>query len=322
MMIYIIIVNWNGIDDTLACLNSLLKLSYKDFSIVVCDNGSLDDSLEKLGEWHCSLGDIDKKKYIYERINVNEVGQYRKKDDSCGIYVIDIKKNLGFSGGNNVGINFALSQGDMKYVWLLNNDTVVDKNSLSIMESAFDKNKNIGICGSRLVYFDDRDKIQGLGGVFYPVFCMAKHYKAHERSDMKFDDDIVSKNIDYIIGASMLISKSVLDDIGGLCEEYFLYYEEIDFCLRAKKNGYQIFVATDSIVYHKEGASTKKESKGAVSDYYFVRNRLLVAKKFYPKWYLTVYLSIFIALINRVKRKEYKKARNVINVLLNKEMEI
>ncbi|WP_407330218.1 glycosyltransferase family 2 protein [Klebsiella pneumoniae] len=321
-MIYIILVNWNGINDTLACLDSLLKLNCDNFSIVVCDNGSSDNSSLKIQEWFCSLENEQRNKCNLHKVSEKQLDKKFDKNKNLNIFFIDIGKNLGFSGGNNVGIKFSLSQGDMDYVWLLNNDTVVDSNSLSIMKSAFSRNENIGICGSRLVYFDARDTIQGLGGVFYPILCMAKHYKAYEPADMQFNDDLVSDQIDYIIGASMLISKNVLDDIGGLCEDYFLYFEEIDFCLRAKNAGYKIFVTTESIVYHKEGASTKKNSKGIVSDFYWVRNRLLVAKKFYPYYYVPVYLSLLIALVNRIRRKEYHKAMNVINVMLNKNMKV
>ncbi|HAO3154756.1 TPA: glycosyltransferase family 2 protein, partial [Escherichia coli] len=133
--------------------------------------------------------------------------------------------------------------------------------------------KKIGICGSRLVYFSERDKLQGLGGVFNPLFCSSYHYKANENATIEFDDEVISNSIDYVIGASMLISAEALNDIGVLCEDYFLYYEEIDYCLRAKNLGYRIYCATESIVYHKEGASTQK---GILSDYFWVRNRILI----------------------------------------------
>lgn len=314
-MIYIIVLNWNGINDTLPCLDSLLKLKYKNIKIVVCDNGSVDGSIEKIHEWYNFLDLNIKNNFGCIEIDREKVSSFKTVDNISGIYVINIGENLGYAGGNNIGINFALNQNDMDSVWILNNDTVVDENSLSLMRSAFEYDEKIGICGSRLVYFDERDKLQGLGGVFNPVFCVSKHYKAYERSDCTFDDESVSLDIDYVIGASMLIKKEVLESIGGLCEDYFLYYEEIDYCLRAKSKGYKIFVCTESIVYHKEGASTKKNQKGVLADYYSVRNRLLIAKKFYPFWYLSVYLSIFFVLFNRVRRKEYNKAINVLKIL-------
>ena len=148
-MIYIILVNWNGINDTLACLDSLLKLNCDNFSIVVCDNGSSDNSSLKIQEWFCSLENEQRNKCNLHKVSEKQLDKKFDKNKNLNIYFIDIGKNLGFSGGNNVGIKFSLSQGDMDYVWLLNNDTVVDSNSLSIMKSAFSRNENIGICGSK-----------------------------------------------------------------------------------------------------------------------------------------------------------------------------
>ncbi|WP_336185614.1 glycosyltransferase family 2 protein [Klebsiella grimontii] len=312
-MIYIIVLNWNGITDTISCLESLLKLNYKNTKIVVCDNGSTDNSIEKINKWYTSI-DI-KKNLEYAKIDIVNVNNYSTLENTPGLYIIDIGKNLGYAGGNNVGIKFALNQQDMDSVWILNNDTIVNENSLSLMRATLENDQNIGVCGSRLVYFDDREKLQGLGGLFNPVLCTSKHYKAYERADKIFDNENVSSNIDYVIGASMLIKRAVLESIGGLCEDYFLYYEEIDYCIRAKKLGYRVFVCTESVVYHKEGASTKKNQKGILADYYSVRNRLLISKKFYPKYYALVYLSIWLVLLNRVRRKEFHKAKNVLKIL-------
>lgn len=313
-MIYVIVLNWNGIKDTIPCLDSLIKLNYKDIKIVVCDNGSKDRSIEIIEEWYFSSENI-KNNFEFTTLNMNEFHDYKTVDSVPGIYVINIGNNLGYAGGNNVGVKFALNQTDMDSVWILNNDTIVDENSLTLMRATFESDKKIGVCGSRLVYFDERDKLQGLGGVFNPVFCISKHYQAYECADKVFDNRDVSRSIDYVIGASMLIKRDVLESIGGLCEDYFLYYEEIDYCLRVKEKGYKIFVCTESVVYHKEGASTKKNQKGILADYFSVRNRLLISKKFFPKYYPVVYLSIFLVMLNRVKRKEYHKAKNVLKIL-------
>ncbi|HDY8629649.1 TPA: glycosyltransferase family 2 protein, partial [Klebsiella pneumoniae] len=98
-----------------------------------------------------------------------------------------------------------------------------------------------------------------------------------EDSDISIQNEIVAKNIDYIIGASFYITKSVLKDVGIFSEDYFLYFEEIDYCMRARKFGYRIYPVSNSVVYHKEGASTKKMSKGVISDYFSIKNRLVVS---------------------------------------------
>lgn len=314
-MIYIIVLNWNGINDTIPCIESLLKLKYKNIKIVICDNGSVDGSIGIIDKWYSSLDLSNKSDFEYAEVDTPRINKFKTLANSQGIYVINIGDNLGYAGGNNVGIKFALNQEDMQAVWILNNDTIVDENSLSELIAAADKDENIGVCGSRLVYFDCREKLQGLGGIFNPFFCISKHYKANEYSGNVYDNEFVSNKIDYVIGASMLIKRNVLENVGSLCEDYFLYYEEIDYCLRAKKQGYKVYACTESIVYHKEGASTKKNQKGILADYYSVKNRLLIATKFYPRYYMLVYLSIFLVLFNRVKRKEFRKAKNVLGIL-------
>jgi GT2 family glycosyltransferase len=109
------------------------------------------------------------------------------------------------------------------------------------------------------VYFDCKNKIQGIGGVINKVLCTTEHYLENNDADIEIDDDNASTKIDYIIGASFFITKKVLDDIGDLSEDYFLYFEEIDYCLRAKEKGYGIYPVSESIVYHKEEHQQKSK---------------------------------------------------------------
>lgn len=161
----------------------------------------------------------------------------------------------------------------------------------------------IGICGSRLVYYYDKQKLQGLGGIINPWLCTTKHYAAFEKSDLVFNDDEVEKNIDYIIGASMLLSRGLLEKVGLLCEDYFLYYEEVDIAQRSKPY-FKIGVASESIVYHKEGASTGG-AMNYFSDACCLRNRLRIAERFFPKSYWIVRLSYIIAMFNRLRRRQF-----------------
>ena len=124
-MIYIIVLNWNGISDTISCLESLFKLNYKNTKIVVCDNGSTDNSIEKIDKWYTSVN--IKKNLEYANIDILNVNNYSTLENTPGLYIIDIGKNLGYAGGNNVGIKFALNQQDMDSVWILNNDTKIGR---------------------------------------------------------------------------------------------------------------------------------------------------------------------------------------------------
>ena len=219
-LVYIILLNYKNALDTLECIKSVSMLVYSNFKIIVLDNASGDGSEECI------------KKFINESVLKN-------------IAFIQTGKNLGFAGGNNIGIQHALRDDDMKYVWLLNNDTEVDELALTELVDKMENNSSIGICGSKLIYFYDHRTLQGYGGRYCPRLGYA--------TTIKDVDDIPKMN--YTIGASMLVSREFLENVGLMCEDYFLYYEELDWAERGKKQNYRIDCAVDSIVYHKEGAS-------------------------------------------------------------------
>ncbi len=308
-MIYIIVLNWKGAADTIACLNSLFFLKDVKFRIVVCDNASPDNSYSDIRDWlinqkkqssgymtNCCLIELSKENSLH----------YLIPEEDKSIYLIQTGANLGYAGGNNVGIRFAMNQPDMSYVWVLNNDTEVEPDSLYHMVKRCESNPKIGICGSKLVYHHDRSKLQGLGGLYNPWLCTTKHYAAFSDSQSEFDDIAVAKKIDYIIGASMLLTRPLLERIGLLCEDYFLYYEEIDLALRAK-GLFSLGVASKSVVYHKEGASMDG-GRSVFSDFYAVKNKLTLTKNRNRKYYLFVWLSLFGVFFNRLRRLEWSKA--------------
>lgn len=318
-MIYIIVLNWNGVEDTLNCLTSLTKMKHKDYAIIVCDNGSTDDSIKKIIHWGESLIERcnDEFNFIYSKIKkAEEVHLNLQKKN---IVLFDIGKNLGYAAGNNIGLNYAIKQDNCEAVWILNNDTEVDENALSEIIK-YRHIKGDGIYGSKLVYFHDKKTIQGLGGLVNKYLCTTSHYMEGENIDIKIDNEKISDNIDYIIGASFFITNKVLRDVGEFSEDYFLYFEEIDYCIRAKNKGYNIFPVSGSVVYHKEGASTKKDSKGILSDYLSIKNRLLVSKKFYRKYFYIVYLSLIGVLLNRLIRHEMIKAKNIALLIFGKDV--
>lgn len=282
--VYIIILNYNGWNDTICCLESIFKLNYNSYSVVVCDNCSTDDSENKILEWK------DK--------NLDKPFKY-----------IQVQKNLGYAGGNNQGIKYVLTKGDMDYIWVLNNDTVVDKDALTRLIEKMRSDKKIGMCGSKLVSYYNHSLIQGYGGTLNKWFGISKHI---------VDKNNIS-NMFYVIGASMFVSKKFLDQIGLMNEEYFLYYEETDWAIRAKKR-FKIDCAIDSIVYHKEGASIGANSwdvnnKSILADYFAIRNRILFMKKYYPCRLPIVYIGVIIAIFNRVRRKQFSRVWMFIKLI-------
>ena len=173
---------------------------------------------------------------------------------------------------------------------------------------------DIGLCGSKLVYHHDRQKIQGLGGLFNPWLATSVHYAINQDSNQSYADEDLERRIDYVIGASLFLRASLLRDIGLLEERYFLYFEEIDLAYRASPQ-YSIGMASASVVYHKEGATTKRGTS-VLADFYVLRNRLLFTWCNARRFILSVWLGLFVALFNRLRRRQWRKAWNVARIII------
>lgn len=310
-MNYIIVLNWNSAKETLACLESLLKLNNSSKNrIIICDNDSKIESYEKILNY---LHNNYQESFVaFDEDNThNNIIQSE-------IYLIRNKKNYGYAGGNNVGIRFALQFSEMEYVWVLNNDTIVKNDSLEQLINKIKSNKDYGIVGSRLVELENKNKVQGIGGIINPWFCTTKEIGNNYCIDDEIDEIYYENKIDYVIGASLLISKECLERVGLLCDEYFLYYEEIDYCNRVKLKGLQVGIASKSVVFHELGVSTSK-GKSDIADFYSVRNRLIISKRFYSKYYLTTYFSLVFVLFNRIRRRDYTKMIGIVKILFKKK---
>lgn len=312
-MNYVIILNWRNIEDTVHCVNSLLQVNTSNLSIIVCDNDSGDSSLDKLNESILQFENTSLVRRNIIKLSENDISEFGPLSEKPTIYLMQNNENYGYAGGNNRGITLALKDRNCEYVWLLNNDTEVTENSFSGLYNKMQQDLTIGICGSVLLLEDDRERLQGVGGGYNPKLCTTWHVLGNTPYSELKEYNCDNVKIDYVIGASMLIRASALRELGMLSEDYFLYYEEIDFCLKIQKR-YRISYAEESIVYHKLG-STIKKSKSVLADYLSVKNRLVVTRKFYPKYYAIVWASLIIVLFNRLKRSEFLKAKNVFKAM-------
>ncbi len=258
--VFVIIVNWNGWKDTLVCLASMEKVSqrYAEVTVVVVDNGSTNESVE-----------VIRKKF--PKITLLESG-----------------KNLGFTGGNNFGIRFAIQHG-ADFVWLLNNDTFVQRDVLSMMKVF--KDESVGICGSK-IYFaaghefhHDRYKEAERGKVFWyagGLVDWANMYASHRGVD-EVDHGQYDKTVStpFITGCSMMIKREVIEKVGVLDNRYYLYLEDLDYCLRAKNAGYKLMYAPSSVLWHVNAGSSARPGN-PLHEYYFTRNRLLLGFRYAP----------------------------------------
>lgn len=267
----IIILNWNGWMDTIECLESLYRITYPNYDVIVIDNGSNDDSVKKIKEYADGKIVVNSKFFKYnpnnKPIKVFEISEddarqgkfnrplYEKIDVDRRMILIKNEANYGFAGGNNVGIKFALSILNPDYVLLLNNDTVVDPKFLSELVKIAENNEKIGIIGPKIYYYDynkQNDIIWFAGGRIFWWFPL--HYHKGIRS---YDNVAYSRilEVDFITGACVLIRKEILCRLGLLPTEYFMQYEDIDFSMRVIKYGYKSVYVPMAKIWHKVSAS-------------------------------------------------------------------
>jgi len=245
----IIILNWNNWQDTVECLESLSQIDYPNYQIIVVDNGSNNDSVPQ----------------IRERFPV--------------IQLLESGKNLGFSGGVNFGIDHAK---DSDLILLLNNDTIVAKNFLTELVKTIITDDTIGLVGGKIYYFESTEpnalmhrntnKIWSAGGGITKFTKRTFHFGDKETDQGQYDQQ---REVDFLSGCCLLIKREVIEKIGPLDTDYFMYYEDVDFCLRAKARGYKIIYSPKGILWHK----VRQVSRKKFVDYYRMRNHLMLLKK-------------------------------------------
>ena len=319
--VYVILLNWNGWSDTIECLESLFKLNYPKFTVIVCDNDSSDGSIQKIEDWACGSLSVfcknpDIAPLVYPAIpkplpfiSLSSSNAMNKERSSARLVLIQTGANLGFAGGNNVGIRYALSCGDCEYVWLLNNDTVVDRQALSKIIEMVEANPELGICGSQLRNYWKLSDVITVGGRRY-IPWSGRTFPLREATN-----STESVSPDYIEGASMLITRKCLEEVGLLEEGYFLYYEELDLIHRARIR-FRYGFSPKSIVYHKEGASIgtaeSRVRRSSLAEYYQARNRIVFTWKYYP-WCLPSVLAVVGVSI--VQRTLIARPQNAIAII-------
>ncbi|MCK5681372.1 glycosyltransferase family 2 protein, partial [bacterium] len=255
----VIILNYNGWADTIECLESLLQSTYGNYQIVVVDNASTDNSLIFLKAWAddrlsvfrnqggpLKLSLSPKKKLLSSAV-------YKQAELSCDaddskvinaterIIFIGAEKNRGYAAGNNIGLRWALIKNSFAYCWLLNNDTVIACDCLEELVR-YARDNHTAITGCSLFNYAKPATIQSLGGHINRFFGTSHPILKMER---------LKNDLDYIEGAALLIEKGCLNRNGLLPEEYFLYFEEVDYCFKVCQNQFRLGVALKAVVYHK-----------------------------------------------------------------------
>lgn len=284
-----IVLNWNGWNDTQECLESLVAADLLADTIIVVDNGSTDNSVKQIRIWgEKQFGNIGE---------LNRARQKQVKDlaELPAFFLIQNDSNIGYATGNNRALTWVLSQQYFDFVWIINNDVVVRADSLSkLVECA--RLSQVSILGSTVVYYGRDDIVQCAGGCRYtPLTTIYKPALSGKPLEiaLKYPGE---PEIDYIYGASFFVGCNVLEKCGLFNEEYFLFYEEIDFCRRAHRAGFSLKWCKESIVEHKVSRSvgqpeTAKKDEVSKANYHENLSTLLFTKNYHP--YLLPLAMIF-----------------------------
>ncbi|MEK7521653.1 MAG: glycosyltransferase family 2 protein [Patescibacteria group bacterium] len=258
--VFVVILNWNGIKDTIECLKSVRRLQITNYKlqIIVVDNGSTDNSVEVL-----------------------------KKQK--GTTLLENKENLGFAGGNNVGMKYAVEH-DADFILVLNNDTVVEENLIVHLVEAAELDKKAGIFSPK-IYFEkgfehhkdqyvesEKGKvIWYVGGVMDWKNILGSNYGVDDVDVGQYQE---SREIDFATGACMFIRRGVIEEVGFFDEKYFLYLEDADYSIHAKEAGWKVVFVPKAALWHKVSQSSGIGSE--LNDYYISRNRMLFGLKHAP----------------------------------------
>jgi GT2 family glycosyltransferase len=320
----VIILNFKQPDLTLACLSSLAEMKGPPPDIYVVDNHSGDDSLFRIQESLDALVEAKPKTYRLRSQDADPPSIQRP--DSAGeratICLISSDQNRGFGGGVNLGLRAALLDPAIQLFWILNNDTEITPGALEALKSVFREDESLGILGSCLCYQNHPEMIQGVGGLYRPWLGNIQHVLGGQRYQ-KVLGGADRPPIDYAVGAAVCIRRDVLIEVGLFPEDYFLYFEDMDwaFSVRNKAPHWRIDYCLESVVLHREGASTgANESEGKrttlLADYYYQRNRLRFARRWYPGRYPLVHLTQLLVFMNRVKRRQWSLAGIALGLFL------
>ncbi|MCF8365315.1 MAG: glycosyltransferase family 2 protein [Bacteroidales bacterium] len=230
---YIIIINFKTWRDTIECLSSLLELKNRNFVIRIVEMGNHNNSRQKIANW-------------------------MKKHQKLDVEIIDLDNNLGFAGTNNKALEQTLKANENAFFWMLNNDTVVDPNSLDQLIESWHSIREAetykpAFIGSKVIDYSRRDFVQTVGGTFNQRTGITSLTGFNQKATSFPETGVLQT--DFVLGASMFFHCSLVDQIGLMDERFFLYYEDVDWCYRAKSAGFQNYTCLSSIVFHKQGAT-------------------------------------------------------------------
>lgn len=306
----IVVLHYGDVKKTLACVESLLDnglLHGKyEFTIIISSNGTQKEN-QLISKW-CNDNistyfdaTRDFLKWKKEKQNSNGKNLFGSVREWSQCIMIRNEENLGFSAGNNPAIEYSL-QYQAEIVWLLNNDSIVSKGTLSSLAECYENTNGKSIIGATVVGADNPGIIQCAGGVTFNP-CTTCIYPAFAGELLENIDQLQHPEFDYIYGAAMLVPAQAFKDIGLLNEDFFLFYEEMDFCLRAKQAGYSLMWGRDVLLVH-QSESSKKDSWFRI--FHSIRSLIIFCKIHYSeKWHAMVIVHVLGRVLVQFSKKNF-----------------
>lgn len=267
-----IVLNWNSWQDTLACLAELKGIEYGNLTVIVVDNGSTNDSVTRIRQAHPA------------------------------VELICTGRNLGYAGGVNAGIRPALERG-AEFLWLLNNDAKPSPNALSALVDKALEAPDLGAVGSVLMYMSAQAEVQAWGGGRVNCWLGRSAHATSGKEDRWFD---------YLTGASLLLRRAALEQVGLFDDGFFLYWEDTDLGFRLRRRGWRLGVAAESVVLHKEGASSGDRRR---VDRHSTASGIRFLRKHAPIPWISVPMFLAARIANRLVRGDFAQTGDIIGGL-------
>jgi GT2 family glycosyltransferase len=312
-----------------------LELEHPRFEIIIVDNKSTNRSIDKLRIWLDRRGSccVKKNKHVvlegsweclaYFEYRFLEESKLSKLDSMTNVSIIAAADNDGFAAGSNIGIRRALSNTKCDFVWVLNNDTIVGRTSLTdLLEYHESKalNSPVGIIGAKLLYYHQPSVIQAFSGYFNKWTGKVKTLGVGEEDDGQYDD--FGEEVDYANGASMLVSRSFLETVGLMEESFFLYCEEIEWSHRARLLGLKTYICPKVTIYHKQGSSThtggrfSSEDKSLRIEKFKYSSMLRLYHLHFPRLSLIAKTRIFTIGIGKILKGHWREGVMIIALVI------
>lgn len=332
-----VILNYNGWEFTIICLESMLSADLVPDFIVIVDNGSTDDSVSRITSWAQGNQDsplvldsklsrlmskLTPKPVRFQCVDFLDLHTVEfDSSDSAVPLVLLIKNggNRGYAGGINLGVRLLMETVDFDYIWVSNNDVLVAPDALSHMVSRMTKQSSVGLCGPVLLNATRPDTAQCTGGHFNKWFGLTRHVDegAHVEQVLAMSPASIERRVNYLVGASLLASREWLETVGLMDEEYFLYYEDVDWTLRGE-GVKDIAVVPQALVWHFEGGATGAGTgtKSPLVDVCMLRARVLCAVKNNWETVPFVLLGLCISAVRRILRHQWSRIGLVLRAAM------